>query len=275
MTDTENYRALRVAASIEPIGDGRYQTDISETYTVVGHPNGGYLQCLLASGALAAASEHGSSHLHATAVAANYSAAPVVGPAQLHTDVRRVGRGVSFVHVTLVQDEQVTTEAVVTLGTLRDSAHRYMDAVVPSVAPIEECVVLGSSEESIHQILDLRLDPSCTGFMSGTTSLDGDVTGWLRLNDGDAVWDAWSLLFAADAMPPATFPLGSSGWVPTLQMTTYVRRIPVGEWLRARQWCVVVADDLVDERCELFDERGEVVASSSQLAMVRFRTRTG
>jgi acyl-CoA thioesterase len=220
---------------------------------------------------LAAASDDGSTHLHATAVAANYSSAPVIGPAQLITEVRRVGRGVSFVHVTLVQGDRVETEAVVTLGTLRDSASRYMDAHVPEVAPLEECVSLEASEESIHQILDLRLDPSCTGFMTGTTSNDGQVTGWMRLNDGDASWDPWSLLFAADAMPPATFPLGSSGWVPTLQMTTYVRRIPVGEWLRARQWCVVVADDLVDERCDLFDERGELVASSSQLAMVRFR----
>jgi acyl-CoA thioesterase len=77
------------------------------------------------------------------------------------------------------------------------------------------------------------------------------------------------LLFASDAMPPATFPLGSSGWVPTLQLTTYVRRIPASEWLRARQWCVVIADGIVDERCELFDARGELVASSTQLAMVR------
>jgi acyl-CoA thioesterase len=32
---------------------------------------------------------------------------------------------------------------------------------------------------------------------------------------------------------------------------------------------VVIADGLVDERCELFDETGQMVASSSQLAMVR------
>ena len=272
MTDHENYRALRVAASIDPLGGGRYRATIAESYTVVGHPNGGYLQCLLASGALAAASEDGSKHQHATAVAANYSSPPEIGPAELRTEVRRVGRGVSFVHVTMVQDDRVTTEAVVTLGTLRDGPHRYLGAQVPEIATIEECVKLEASEESIHQILDLRLDPSCTGFMREERSIDGEVSGWMRLNDGDASWSAWSLLFAADAMPPATFPLGSSGWVPTLQMTTYVRRIPVGEWLRARQWCVVVADDLVDERCELFDDRGELVAWSSQLAMVRFRT---
>jgi acyl dehydratase len=47
----------------------------------------------------------------------------------------------------------------------------------------------------------------------------------------------------------------------------------VGEWLRARQWCVVITDGVVEERCELFDARDQLVATSSQLAMVRFPTR--
>jgi acyl-CoA thioesterase len=64
-------------------------------------------------------------------------------------------------------------------------------------------------------------------------------------------------------------PLGSSGWVPTAQLTSYVRRVPKSEWLRGRQLAVVIADGLVDERCELFDETGQMVASSTQLAMVR------
>jgi len=32
----------------------------------------------------------------------------------------------------------------------------------------------------------------------------------------------------------------------------------------------VIADGIVDERCELFDDRDELVASASQIAMVRF-----
>ena len=81
---------------------------------------------------------------------------------------------------------------------------------------------------------------------------------------------AWIGGRTGDAMPPATFPLGSSGWVPTLQFTTYVHRVPTSEWLRGRQWCVVIADGIVDERCELFDDRDALVASASQIAMVRF-----
>ena len=44
----------RDAAAVEPRGPGRYAAVISDDYTVAGHPNGGYLQCLLASAALAA-----------------------------------------------------------------------------------------------------------------------------------------------------------------------------------------------------------------------------
>lgn len=271
MTLSDQGRALRDAAAIEPLAPGRYGVTLSQYYTAAGHPNGGYLQCVMASGALAAASEEGARHLHTTAITTNFVGVPEVGPAELHTEVRRVGRSVSFVHVTLVQDGVVTTESLVTLGTLRDdTVVLYMDAAPPELAPLEECrPVTGGDEINMRKVADLRLDPASTAWLSGERSERGEVRGWLRLDDGDASWSAWSLLFASDALPPATFPLGSSGWVPTLQLTSYVRRLPISEWLRVRQWCIVIADGIVDERCELFDSRGELVASSTQLAMVR------
>jgi hypothetical protein len=220
----------------------------------------------------AAASAEGSNHLHATSVTTNYIGAPTPGPAELEVDVRRVGRGVSFVHAALAQAGQIVTESLITLGTLHeDSVPRYMDAQPPQLAPVDECIRARPGDEiAMGGVLDGRLDPSCAAWLTGATSTSGEVKGWLRLDDGGGPWDAWSLLLASDAMVPGTFPLGSSGWVPTLQLTSYVRRIPTSEWLRARQWCVVIADGLVDERCELFDDRGELVASSSQIAMVRF-----
>jgi acyl-CoA thioesterase len=272
VTTTDEDRSLLIAAGVEPLGPDHFSVELSPYYNVVGHPNGGYLQCVIANAALAAASDAGAHHLHATAVTTNFMSAPEPGQAQLCTDVRRVGRGVSFVHVTMSQDDHVTCESLVTLGVLsEDSAARYMDATPPTLAPLEECrQSTGSDEINIMRVVDQRLDPASAEWWDGTVSDRGEVRGWLRLNDGVSDWDALSLHFACDAMPPAVFPLGSSGWVPTLQLTSYVRRIPTGEWLRGRQWCTVVADGTFDERCELFDERGELVAMSSQIAMVRF-----
>ena len=265
-------RSLRDAAAVDSLGPGRFAAEISDDYTVVGHPNGGYLQCLLANAALAAASDEGSAQVHPTAITTSYVAAPEVGPVELRTTVRRVGRSVSFVHVELIQDAVVTTESLVTLGTLSDDATvRYLQAAAVDLAPLEDCLRRTVVEEiKLMSVVDFRLDPSCARWLDGERSDLAEVKGWLRLNDGAGAWDAWTLLFASDGLPPATFPLGSSGWVPTLQLTSYVHQRPVGEWLRARQWCVVITDGVVEERCELFDSRDQLVATSTQLAMVRF-----
>ncbi len=274
MNSTETDRALRDAAAVEPIEPGRYRAQLSPIYTVLGHPNGGYLQCVVANAATAAALGEGAKHVHVTAIATNFVSSSDVGPGELRTEVRRVGRGVSFVHVRLLQDDKVTTESLVTLGTLADdSVGRYLGSAPPHIAPLNDCLAVPSNPHIAYaNVLDARLDPACVGWWTGQRSDDAELRAWMRLNDGDATWSAWSVLFATDALPPATMPIGSSGWVPTLQLTSYVRRVPQSEWLRARQWCVVVADGLMDERCELFDDRGELVASSSQLAMVRFPT---
>ena len=263
--------SLADAGSVEPDGDGRCRVALAGQFTAFGHPTGGYLQCVMASAALAGASAQGATHLHATAVSTNFISVPALGPAMVSTRVRRVGRAASFVHVTLTQDDLVTTESLVTLGSLSESSRsRYQGSAAPEIAVVQECTVLAAHEGlNFHQAMEFRGDPAISRWWNGERGA-GEVVLWMRLSDGGNPWDPWSTLFASDAMPPATIPLGSTGWVPTLQLTSYVRRIPGSEWLRARQWCVVVADGLVDERCELFDDTGELVASSSQLALVRF-----
>jgi acyl-CoA thioesterase len=271
MSPVDEGRALRGAAALEPIADGRFAVELSPIYTIMGHPHGGYIQCIVANGALAAASAHGGTHLNATAVTTNFVNAPVVGPGELRVEVRRIGRGVSYAYAALFQNDELTLESLVTLGTFREDAPvRYQDARPVELAPLEKCMSWAGTEDvRISQVLDSRFDPSTSGWWEGKRSAQAEIRSWLRLDDGEASWDAWNVLFASDALPPATLPLGSSGWVPTLQLTSYVRRPPTSEWLRARQWAVVVAEGLVDERCELFDEAGNLVASSTQMAMVR------
>jgi acyl-CoA thioesterase len=271
MTPPDEGRALLAAASVEPAGPGRFAAVLSPHYTIMGHPHGGYLQCVIASAALAGASAEGSTHQHVTAVTTNFVNSPSAGPAELRVAVRRVGRGVSFLSVTLEQNGLVATESLVTLGTLKeDSRVRYHGASAPVMPDLEHSRTLaGGDEVGIRNVLELRLDPAVTGWIDGQLSSQGEVRGWIRLDDGEASWSPWSLLFATDAFPPATLLLGSSGWVPTLQLTSYVRRVPSSEWLRGFQRAVVIADGLVDERCELFDDSGQLVASSTQLAMVR------
>ena len=80
MNAVHESRSLRDVAAVDSLGPGHFAAEISDDYTVVGHPNGGYLQCLLANAALAAASNEGSAHVHTTAITTSYVAAPEVGP---------------------------------------------------------------------------------------------------------------------------------------------------------------------------------------------------
>jgi acyl-coenzyme A thioesterase PaaI-like protein len=122
MIPSDEGRALRNAASVEPKGPGHFSFNLSPFYTVMGHPHGGYLQCVMASGALATASEDGSAHLHVTSISTNFVRALELGPAELRADVRRVGRGASFVHVVLYQDDVLGAESLATLGTLHEDS---------------------------------------------------------------------------------------------------------------------------------------------------------
>ena len=234
------------------------------------HPHGGYLQCVVASAALAEVSAQGSTHLHVTALTTNFVNAPALGAVELTVQVRKIGRSVSFASVFMSQGGVTMLESLVTIGTLRDDSLVRYQAAQPFDLPARTTSYVDPEAIgfSIRQTMEFQFDPATTGWWDGQRSSLGEVRGWLRLR-GEKPWDPWSLLFATDAVPPATLPLGSSGWVPTFQLTSYIRRIPRSDWLRARQWVISISDGLVDERCELYDDEGQLVATSSQLAMVR------
>ena len=73
--------------------------------------------------------------------------------------------------------------------------------------------------------IEVRLEPATAGFTRGEPSGRGELRGWLSLPGGEP-FDSTSLVFALDAFPPATFDIEFSGWVPTLELTAYVRARP-------------------------------------------------
>jgi len=258
------------AIAVEPVGENRYRAELSDDYTVLGYPNGGYLQCVLANAAIAAASDDGAPHIHASSVATNFIKSPTVGPVMLSTKVRRIGRGVSFVAVALSQGEDVLTESLVTVSTFSESSQqRYLSEGV-AIAPLDSCQTVAPFEGfRLHDSLEVRYDLSMPKWWEGEVEGPGEIRAWMRLAEGGQ-WNALNVLFATDCLPPATLSLGSTGWVPTLQLTSYLRRVPSSDWVAVRQWIRSIADGVAEEHCEVFDESGELVASATQIALVRF-----
>jgi Thioesterase-like superfamily len=81
-----------------------------------------------------------------------------------------------------------------------------------------------------------------------------------------------------DGLPPVVFGLGASGWAPTVELTWYMRAVPVPGPLRVATRGRSVGGGWFDEEAEVWDAAGTLVAQSRQLGRVgrgRLRPVTG
>jgi hypothetical protein len=266
-----------LATAVHPRPDGTtFDASIDAGFTVGGKANGGYLLALVGRAAGEALIAAGSAHRDPLAATVHFVGAPDAGPAEIEVIVLRVGRGASQVRVTLQQQGRPCVEAAFTMGVLAEpDAGPWWSGLPPrTVAPREACTRLPARREgapfevAIMDRADVRLDPACLGFTAGQPSGRAALEGWISFPGGETITPL-ALLFFLDALPPATFDLAATGWVPTLSLTAYVRARPVPGPLVVSQRAQVVDDGRVDEVCELWDANGRLVAQATQLAAIR------
>lgn len=257
-----------VPASSEP-GAAAFKAEVHPDWTIGGRPNGGYLLAMLGRAAAAVGA-----HEHVIAASAHYLHSPDAGEVVVEAQVLRAGRSASQVRTRLVQGEQVCVEALLTTSRLDRETRPYWSGGVPegATAPMDRCVRLPSTNPSgttvaIMDQIDLRLDPAVLGFAAGTPGGSGELRGWLALPGED--FDPVALLYAVDALPPATFEVAMTGWVPTLELTAYVRALPAPGPVRIVQRALLIDAQKVDEACWVWDSTGRLVASATQLAGIR------
>jgi len=260
-------------------GSGRLCATIDPQWSIAGRTNGGYVLALMGRAAVEAVAVDreaaGRPPLpHPIAASATYLSPVPVGPVLLDVAVLRAGRTQTATRVTLTTpDGEVRAEALVTCAALARDGEPLHDGVAPAELPApERCVRLTADgpgfEVSIMGVLDERLDPSCLGWVEGRPSGVGELRGYLGFADGRAI-DPLALLLAVDSLPPATFDLGLGGWVPTLQLSAWVRDVPAEGPVVVRQRARLVAGSLFDETCDIWDSRGRLVATGHQLAGIR------
>lgn len=251
-----------------------YGARIDEEWSIAGKPNGGYLLALCANAALETLRAGGEDHPHVIATTGTFLSAAPFGAARLEVEELRRGRSSSVLRSRLLsEDGEPRVEAVVTCGRLHDGAAPHHDGVAPTQVPtVEQCVRLPVDAPGLHVplmgVLDERLDPACLGWATGSPSGAGELRGYLSFEDGRA-FDPLALVMAVDAFPPSTFDLGLTGWVPTMSLSAWVRALPAPGRLVVRTRARLVQDALVDETCDVWDSRGQLVATGHQLAAVR------
>ena len=276
MPEPEDLSFDAVSAVHETEEPGVFGASVHPLWAVGGKANGGYLLALLGRAARLVAQRSGGADWEVVSASVTYLRAPEAGPATVRTTLLRSGRTAAHVRAVLTQEADVV-DAVFVLGDLpEETAVRYDGTPAFHAADPEECVRLTPKIPNgvyvgIMDVLDLRLDPATVPFTvtPAAPGTPAELRGWTRFADGREP-DALSVLFLTDAIPPATLMIGSTGWVPTLQMSTYVRARPAPGWLAIRMTAGLVADGTVDETCVVWDSRGRFVGQSTQLARLRF-----
>ncbi len=264
------------ATAVAPRPDGSvYDISIHRDWTIGDKPNGGYLLATMVRASVHSLQQRGAVHTDPMAATATFLRAPGVGDATVRVEVLRAGRTASQVRATLTQNDTPCVDAVSVIGQLDDEDDPRWSTEPPALPPEDQCELQAAEREGLISRIGIlavtqeRLDPATTGYARGEPNGVPDLRGWVRFAD-ERPADTLSLLYTVDCFPPATFALGSAGWVPTLQLSAYVRARPAPGPLRVRQRALSVQAGTVDEVCEVWDDRGRLVAVGTQLAQVRF-----
>ncbi len=261
--------SFAAVTAVRPAEPGRFTAALDPRWAIEGKPNGGYMLAMLGR---AATTDHPTSSV--LAASAHFLRAPDPGPVEITVETLSKGRSICHVRARLSQGGQDCVDATFTLGALDPGGRPSWTGTVPvaTAAPFEDCIRLTPDPRMLSVPLldqvDVRLSPETMGWAVGQPTGRGEMTGWITLPEG-APHDPLSLIFAVDAFPPATFDIEMTGWVPTLQLSVYVRALPAPGPVQVLHRAQVVADGRVDETCFIWDVNGTLVAQSTQLAGVR------
>lgn len=267
--------------TLEPEGaaPGRYLATIDPMWTIGPKVHGGALMAVLAAAArdrLRAEEPDLDPAIQPLAVTASYLSAPDPSALVVDTRIIKRGRRVTHVEVSAYQGEREYVRGLVVIGRPDPTAVRVDDPAVAEMPaqPGTRGLTVDSGHPlgaiiHIAQGIDLALDPNGAAFLEGRTG-PPEIRLWVRLRPEDAHCAdnrALFALMAGDVSPPVTLNLGRVGWAPTVQMSSYLRRIPEPGWLRLITRAAAVGTGWMDEDHLVIDDGGTVIAQCRQLAM--------
>jgi Thioesterase-like superfamily len=252
------------ATAVTPNGENRWSATIPEGWDIFGKANGGVLLAVAAR-AMAAAADRPDP----LTITAHYLSPGVAGPFTISTEVVKAGKRLSTVTARVSQGDRAAVQLVGAFGDITAlNGPELVTGARPQFPPPEECQPTGTSfTPALMSQIDVRLVPDDTGFGRSEPHGTATMRGWFRLLDNEPI-DVYALLLGVDCYPPTIFNTGlAAGWTPTVELTTHIRRRPVGEWLQCQFVSRYIFGGCLEEDVEIWDEHG-LVAQARQLALV-------
>ncbi|MGV0800076.1 thioesterase family protein, partial [Mycolicibacterium elephantis] len=172
------------AMALTKVGDGVYDGELNEHWTIGPKVHGGAMLALCAN---AARTEHAGDGVEPIAVSGNFLWAPDPGPMRVVTTVRKRGRRVSLIDVELNQGDRTAVRAAVTLG---EPEHHVppllsVNPVVPLMQPepppgLEPIGPGHPMADVVHLARGCDIRPSLTSFTPRTDGGPPIIEYWVR-----------------------------------------------------------------------------------------------
>lgn len=242
------------------------KVNITDNWSINGVPNGGYLMAVLANAMLQQGGKKAT-----PIVTANFMSRCVPGEALLTVEKIASSNQFDRFQAILTQDGNEKIRAFGTFAAENKdcSVHRY-ESLPPELLPVQACVSIPAMPNyNLFARMDVRLDPGSTAWMSGRLNEKSEHKGWIRFRE-ERPFDPPAILLIADSFPPPVFASqGMVAWVPTIEFSVNIRGLPKTKWLKGVFRTRFITCGLLEEDGELWDETGELVSISRQIAQYR------
>lgn len=230
--------------------------------------NGGYLKAV----AVAAARNILAGHQDPVAVSTTFVAPPIAGAAQVRVSALRRGRSITSGVATMTQNGEVVLQSLITLGAVADQPVAAPHLPMPDVPAPEDCLARGGNTmppnaPGLGNVLEMALVPDFDGWLKGQPLGEPRQRAWVRFRDGRPL-DTLGLVALCDMLPPVCFAQGNFGWAPTLQLQVGIFAQPTGQWLLVDLLGSPYDGVFGCEDAEMWDQSGQLVARSRQVAML-------
>ncbi len=243
---------------------------LNEHWTIGPKVHGGAMLALCANAARTAVAQPG---VEPIAVSGSFLWAPDPGALRVVTTIRKRGRRVSLVDVELNQGDRTAVRAVMTLAEPEHDVAPLLSVnpVVPLMTPdpppgLEPIGPGHPMADIVHLAHGCDIRPSLTTMGPRADGGPPVIEYWVRPKKGSP--DVLFALLCGDVSAPVTFGVNRFGWAPTVQLTAYLRGMPVDGWLRVMCTTTQIGQEWFDEDHVVVDCEGRIIVQSRQLALV-------
>ncbi len=240
---------------------------VAADWSINGVPNGGYLMAIAVNAMRRCAGKSAT-----PIVTAHFSARCT--PGEAHLFVEKVSSSSQFDRLQ-ARVLQRGEEKFRVFGTFAADRNECLlernESAAPDLPLMDACFAMPALPGyTLFERVEVRLDPGCSGWMTtGKPAERSEQKGWFSFREQRG-FDVPAILLAADAFPPPVLSTqGMVAWVPTLELSINVRRVPQSLRLKGVFRTRFITCGLLEEDGVLWDESGGLVAVSRQIAQYR------